>query len=101
MSMDASQLLKIYTLFKGVIFLMLGKMAPLQCKSYRKDKELGNNFLIFCKYLNLVKNQVFFVFFVFFLRANRIIITTIKYHPIKNKINVVLINCMKRGNFVD
>jgi hypothetical protein len=32
-------------------------MVPTPCKNNRNDKELENNLLIICRYLNIVKDQ--------------------------------------------
>jgi hypothetical protein len=40
---------------KLVIFLKMGKMVLVPCKSYGKHKQLQYNFLINCRYLNFVK----------------------------------------------
>jgi hypothetical protein len=41
--------------FKGVISLMVGKMMPVPYKSNEKYKEFEYNFLLICRYLDLVK----------------------------------------------
>ena len=51
-------ILKLEVFFIRVISLTWSKMILVPCKLNRKDREFEYNFLIICRYLNLVNRKI-------------------------------------------